>query len=326
MSVGIDIGTMNLVSARKEGDQIVTSRLRDAFLDLPMSSKKLLKLSGTDFLERGEELLIIGDAALEMANMFGREARRPLHKGLVSSSEMDALDVVGYMIKSLLGEPKEPNEVCYYSIPAAPIDNPDRDVIYHRRLFERVVREAGYTPVCGNEAMAIIYSEASRENFSGLALSFGSGMTNIAMSNLAVECMSFSVERGGDWIDEGAAKSIGSTAANVCAVKEKGIDLLEPKNRIEEAISFYYQELIEYVIDHVAAEFNRKKLHMTITKSLPVIVSGGTSLAKNFLPFFQKVLAKKESKLPFKILITRTARSPLNAVAQGLLIQAMQED
>ena len=326
MSVGIDIGTMNLVAARKEGDQIITSRLRDAFLDLPMSSRKLLKLSGTDFLERGDELLIIGDAALEMANMFGREARRPLHKGLVSSSEMDALDVVGYMIKSLLGVPKEPNEICYYSIPAAPIDNPDRDVIYHRRLFERVVREAGYTPVCGNEAMAIIYAEAARENFSGLALSFGSGMTNIAMANLAVECMSFSVERGGDWIDEGAAKSIGSTAANICAVKEKGIDLMAPKNRMEEAISFYYQELIEYVLDHVAAEFNRKKLHMTITKQLPIIVSGGTSLAQNFLPFFQKVLTTKENKLPFKILITRAARSPLNAVAQGLLIQAMQED
>ena len=104
MSVGLDIGTMNLVAARQEGDQIKTSRLRDAFLDLPLTSKKLLKLSGTDFLERGEELLIIGDAALEMGNMFGREVRRPLHKGLVSSSEMDALDVVGYMIKSLLGD------------------------------------------------------------------------------------------------------------------------------------------------------------------------------------------------------------------------------
>jgi len=326
MSVGLDIGTMNLVAARQEADQIKTARLRDAFLDLPLTSKKLLKLSGTDFLERGEELLIIGDAALEMGNMFGREVRRPLHKGLVSSSEMDALDVVAYMIKSLLGDPQQPNEVCYYSIPAAPIDNLERDVIYHKRLFERIIQEAGYAPIAGNEAMAIIYSEAARENFSGLALSFGSGMTNIAMSNLAVECMSFSVERGGDWIDSGAAKSIGSTAANICAVKEKGIDLLDPKDRIEEAISFYYKELIEYVLNQIATEFNRKKLHMTITKQLPIIVSGGTSLAKNFLPFFQQVLETKKKSLPFKILICRSAKQPLNSVATGLLIQAMQEE
>ena len=112
MSVGIDVGTMNLVAARQGSDgKIETTRLRDAFLDLPSSSKKLLKLSGADFVERENQILIIGDAALEMANMFGREARRPLHRGLVSAADMDALDVVGYMIKELVGAPKVPNEI-----------------------------------------------------------------------------------------------------------------------------------------------------------------------------------------------------------------------
>ena len=33
--VGLDIGTMNLVSARRSGKAIDTRRMRDAFLDLP---------------------------------------------------------------------------------------------------------------------------------------------------------------------------------------------------------------------------------------------------------------------------------------------------
>jgi len=252
MSVGLDVGTMNLVAARQGKEDIETRRIRDAFLDLPASSKKLLRLSGADFVERGDQLLIVGDAAMEMAVMFNREARRPLHRGLVSSQDIDALEIVAYMIKSILGKPKKKGEHCFYSIPAAPIDNTDRDVIYHKRLFERVLLDAGYTPVAGNEAMAIIYSQTASENFSGLALSFGSGMTNIALSNLSVECLSFSLEHGGDWIDQGAARSIGSTASAVCAAKEDGFDLLAPENRTEEALSFYYKELIEYVLDNVS--------------------------------------------------------------------------
>jgi hypothetical protein len=327
MSVGLDIGTMNLVAARQgENGKIETSRLRDAFLDLPASSKKLLKLSGADFVERGDQLLIIGDAALEMANMFGREPRRPLHRGLVSSADIDSLEVVAYMISTLLGPPKIKDEVCYYSIPAAPVDNPNRDVIYHKRLFERVLLDCGYTPVAGNEAMAIIFSETADDNFSGLALSFGSGMTNIALANLSVECLAFSVEHGGDWIDAGASRSVGTTAANVCATKEDGIDLLNPKGRIQEAISFYYKELIEYVLDNVASEFKRKSLTISIRKPLPIVVSGGTSLAGNFVEFFAEVFKKKVKKFPFKISEIRHAENPLNAVATGLLIQAMQED
>jgi hypothetical protein len=324
--VGLDVGTMNLVAARQQGDSIETSRLRDAFLDLPSSSKRLLKLSGTDFVERGDEILIIGDAALEMANMFGREARRPLQKGLVSSSEMEALDIVGYMIKTLLGEPKEEGEVCYYSIPAAPIDNLSRDVVYHKRLFERVISECGYHPIAGNEAMAIVYAEMAKEHFSGLALSFGSGMTNIALANLSLECLAFSLEVGGDWIDQGAAQSIGGTSANVCAIKEQGIDLLSPNGRIEEAISFYYKELIEYVLDNVTREFQLRRTNMSFTKPMPIVVSGGTSLPKNFLAFFQKVFERKQKSFPFQVSEIRHASDPLNAVAKGLLIQALQED
>jgi hypothetical protein len=325
MSVcSVDIGTMNLVAARQGEAGVETTRMRDAFLDLPQSAKKVLKLSGADYIEADDEILLLGDQAMELAALFGREARRPLSAGLVSAGEMQGLDVLGFMLKSILGPPRTPNEVCYYSIPAAPIDNPDKDIIYHKRVFERILTEQGYNAFPSNEAMAIVFSECASDGFSALSFSFGSGMSNVALGYGAVEAMSFSVERGGDWIDQGAAKAVGGTATRMCSIKEAGIDLTAPKSREEEAIVFYYRELVDHALDWTSKEFRKRGLAQTITKPVPIVVSGGTSTAIGFLDLFREVLAKK--KMPLQIKEVRAASNPFDAVARGLLIQALQED
>jgi hypothetical protein len=286
---------------------------------------KMLKLAQTSFVERDDEVLILGDAAMEMANVFGMEPRRPLSGGLVSASEMDALDVLKLLVQSVLGEPRKENEVCYFSVPAAPVDQPERDVIYHRGVFERIVEECGYDPFPANEAMAIIFSECAAEGFTGLSFSFGSGMTNVALSINTVEALSFSVARGGDWIDKHAAQAVGATQARMCALKEVGIDLMSPKNRDEEALVLYYKALIEHALDQVAARFESIKSQFALAKSIPMVVSGGTSRAGNFLEFFNKVWAKKQRRFPIEVSEVRQAKDPLNAVAFGLLVQALQE-
>lgn len=323
--VGLDIGTMNLVAARRADKGVETTRMRDVFLALPSSAKKMLKLSSTSFVERDDEVLILGDAAMEMANVFGEEPRRPLSGGLISAGEVDALEILKLLIEHVLGKPTEADEVCYFSVPAAPIDQPDRDIIYHQGVFERIVEECGYTAYAANEAMGIIFSECAPEGFSGISLSFGSGMTNVALAINTVEGLSFSVARGGDWIDKGAAKSIGSTQARICAIKEGGINLLDPKNREEEALAFYYKAAIEYALDQVAARFKAISGQFVLPKAIPLVISGGTSLAGGFVDFFEKVFKKKRRRFPLEVSEIRQAKDPLNAVAYGMLVQAMQE-
>jgi len=325
LGVGLDVGTMNIVSARKGADGIGTKRVRDAFLDLPIESKKMLKLSGVSYAERDDELLIIGDAALETANVFGREARRPLAAGLVSSSEVDALDVLGLLVRNVLGEPATENEVCFFSVPANPIDQPDKDVIYHKGVFEKIVSECGYDAHASNEAMAIIFAETAKDGFSGVALSFGSGMTNIALAVNTIEGLSFSVARGGDWIDRGASKSIGSTQARICAIKEQGVDLNNPVGREQEAIVFYYKNLVEYALDQIADRFKLIQGQFALPRAIPLVVSGGTSLATGFVDFFKECFERKRKRFPIEISEIRHASDPMNAVAYGMLVQAMQE-
>jgi len=323
--VGLDIGTMNVVSARRSGNGIEMKRMRDAFISLPPAKTRMLKLSKTSFVQRDDDVLILGDAAMEMANVFGGNPRRPLAGGLISAGEMDALAVLKLLISNVLGEPQVEDEICYFSVPAAPLDQPGRDIIYHQGVFERIVEECGYDPFPANEAMAIIFSECAPEGFSGLAFSFGSGMTNVALALNTTEVLSFSVQRGGDWIDHHAATAVGMTQAQMCALKESGIDLVKHETQPEEALALYYKAMIESALDQVADHFAQKAGQYQFPKPIPIIVSGGSSQAGSFLDFFKKVWRKKKRKFPIEVSEVRMALDPLNSVALGMLIQAMQE-
>src|SRR4051812_18349786 len=82
--VGLDQGTMNMVAARSLNGSVSTVRVRNAFLDVDPAHRKMLKLSGTSFVELDGRLLVIGDEALTCANLFNREARRPMAGGILN--------------------------------------------------------------------------------------------------------------------------------------------------------------------------------------------------------------------------------------------------
>jgi len=322
---GLDIGTMNIVSAVQSEEGVVTSRTRDAFLDLDLDAKAKLQLGGTTFVEYEDHILILGDDALQLANLFKREARRPLAQGLISASEHDALEVLSIMIEGVLGKPQVEDEVCYYSIPASPVDAPERDVVYHEAAFERILEELGYTAISGNEAMAIIYAECAKETFSGIGISFGSGMVNIALSYQTLPIMEFSLARGGDWIDAQSAQALGTTASRMCTIKEKGINLAAPVGREQEALVVYYKSLINYALKHIAKQFKAEQSDTELT-AIPIVVSGGTSLPDGFIEVFESVFDKKHRKrFPLEISEVRRASNPMTAVAEGLLVQARQD-
>lgn len=323
--VGLDIGTMNIVSARQTPAGVEIVKIRDAFLDLEPDAKRSLKLAKTDFIEKNGKLVVLGDAALHMANLFKLEARRPLSRGVIASGEIDAQEVLSILTKHVLGAPRQSGEHCFYSVPASPIDDPAQDVLYHQEVFRKILQEHGYTAHPTNEAMAIIFSQCPMENFSGLAVSFGSGMCNIALSYNAAKGLEFSLARGGDWIDQHAAKAVGKTASQMCAIKERGIDLTKPEGREQEAIALYIRSLIDYCLQNIAAQFRKAQANVDLPDPIPFVISGGTTKAGGFFELFQQEFEKIRKTFPIKITDVRMASDPLTAVAEGLLVLAMEE-
>jgi hypothetical protein len=324
-SVGLDIGTMNIVSARKvqtgDGTQVVTKRVRDAFLDLEPDAEKMLKLSEVSYIREQGRILVIGDAAMDMANLFRREARRPLQGGIISPKEVDAFHVLKTIIQQVIGTPVAEGEMCVYSVPAAPLDNPSQDVVYHRETFRQIIASLGFTPKPINEATAIVYAECAKDLFTGLAFSFGAGMVNVSLVYQTMEGLTFSLARSGDWIDAQSATALGTTASRMCAVKERGFGIVNPQTREAQALAVYYRALIDYTLKNVAAQF--RSCPVSLEKPIPLILSGGTAKAAGFKELFESALHDLRD-FPFEISEVRMASDPLTAVAAGALIMADQ--
>lgn len=176
MPKGLDIGTCFLVGASHtdttEMSDVGVKSVRDAFLavDNENTTKNMLKMNKVGYIEKGDQIFIVGDPALHIANMFKENIRRPLSKGLISPGEREAEGILFTLIEEVVGKPSKKGEVCYFSIPANPIDVPG-DNTYHSAIFKKILEEIGYTAFPMNEAAAIIYSNCMEEGFTGLASS-----------------------------------------------------------------------------------------------------------------------------------------------------------
>lgn len=345
MACGLDIGTCYLVCARKdpndpEGDVKVKS-IRDAFLDVErdQTTLNMLKMSNVSYIEEDDLIYIVGEEALSIANMIKRDARRPLSKGVIAPGEADAERILLILLKNILGKPAVENEVVYYSIPANPIDR-DIDTVYHERMFQKLIESLGYRAhqvhdsektTAMNEASAIVYSNCQNEAFTALSTSCGAGMINTALLYQTMMGMSFSLSIAGDWIDRSAANATGSTATRIMSVKEKGVDLLNPQEgdpryiREREAIAIYYRNLIRQIITGIKNEFKKDQGSIELPDEIPWVLSGGTTKAINFLEFFKQEYEKSKSSFPIGISEIRMAEDPLNDVAKGLLVAALND-
>jgi hypothetical protein len=325
MARGIDIGTMNIVSARQEGSDTVFVQQRNSFVEIDYSDMAEQMLSRSDVLHirKGDDVYVVGDDALNFANIFNQETRRPMSQGILSSSEKSAIPMIKLIIEQVLGEPEEPGERVYYSTPADPIDS-DLSTLYHQKTLESFLGDMGFDPEPINEGMSVIYSELADSNFTGLGISFGAGMTNVCLSYYAVPVMTFSVARGGDWIDEQTATATGETVDKVTSIKEDDfrLDFTTDAGGVEGALSIYYDNLLDYVIEKIAEEVNEEDVEEGL--DVPVVVTGGTASPAGFERLFEERFA--EADIPFSISSVSKVQDPLYSVARGALVAARSEE
>ena len=327
ISVGLDCGTMHLVCSRSDSDEVRVTR--NVFLPVDKDDISITKLSEISYVKSDDgEVFIIGSDAFEFANLFGQAVSRPMERGLISPKEISAIDVLTLMIKDLIGNVKDKEVYCSYSIPAEAIDE-TRSITYHENVFARILNSLGVNHVSVNEAMAIIYSECANEKFSGIGISFGAGMANVAISYKGIEAHTFSTARAGDWIDKQVAEALAMIPNRVTNLKEKYMKLtgeVSIKNkktkRVLEALYYYHKALIEYTVKKIIDEFN-EKVDIEVDEQIPIVISGGSSVPEGFVDLFRNVISNYE--LPFEVSEIRQATNPMTAVSNGLLIRTIAD-
>jgi len=325
MAKGLDVGTMNILSARQDGSETVFVQQRNSFVEIEYSdmAEQMLSRSEVLHIRKDDKVYVVGDDALNFANIFNEQTRRPMQHGILSSEESSAIPMIKLITEQVVGEPDAPNERLYYSSPADPIDS-ELSTLYHQKTLESMLGDMGYDPEPVNEGMAVIYSELADHNFTGLGVSFGAGMTNICLAYYAVPVMTFSIARGGDWIDQQAGQATGTAVDKVTSIKEDDfeLDFRTDVGGVEGALAIYYENLLDYVVENIAKETDEEDVEENL--DVPVVVTGGTASPNGFRDLFADHL--EDASVPFSISDVRRAEEPLYSVARGALVAARSEE
>lgn len=327
-AVGIDIGTGFISCAEQEGGEIKFRKIRDAFFKLNPSKflegsanqfgESMLKNAGAHYVKVDDVLYVLGDDAFKFASLFHQECLRPMSQGVLNPKQPVSNLMVGELVKAIAGRPTSDDDVLYYCVPAEPIDA-DFDVEYHKQILGGVFEDLGYKKInVMTEGLAVVYSELADTQYTGIGMSFGAGMCNIVYSFMGIPVFSFSLSRGGDWIDSHAAQHTDETHNVVTAVKEKAdFSLYDSTNGIQRAVSIYYESLLNYVVEQFKELYEKtpRKELPNVTMDMPIVVAGGTSLV---LGFVERLKELTKDEFPVPISEIKHAQQPLFAVSNGL--------
>ena len=325
-AAGLDLGTSTVVTARKNGEGFRSTVELNAFIDLPPSrfTEQILAQNHIDYVRDGRRIVVYGNGAAKFANMFNTETRRPMRHGLVNATEPHAQELLKVIVKKLLGGKKSKGSLVCFSVPGAPLSAPT-SLVYHEALMKQMLESMGYEAKSINEGLAVVFSELEKENFSGIGISFGGGLTNVALAYLSVPVFAFAIEKGGDDIDEAVGKVSGETATRVRAIKEEGLDLnRKARSKIEGALHIYYQDLINTVVEGIEEALARTERIPKLDSPLPVVLAGGSALPKGFKLKFERALTAQ--KLPIQLAGVHLGKEPLTATARGALLAALYEN
>ena len=337
MAKGLDCGTSFYIAATEDS----IKKQRNAFLTVDGEVKQvklMLKRQRIPFVEKAGKVHIVGQHAFNYAQIFSTsELKRPMKSGLLNPTEKDALPVLNAIIGELLGEAKD-GETCVYCIPSKPIDV-QREVSYHEDVLRTIIEQYGYSVKKIEEAVAIGYEGLVDTQLTGVAISMGAGMCNIAVMYQGMTALSFSVSRGGDWIDENVSMDTGVSKAKVTSIKENSntLDLSSAnyQNIYEEdtdeanvliAIRSYYGALVNYLLTNLKVQFEGVENVPNFPDPVPIVIGGGTSLVKGFLDVFNEQFDQNDFPIPISEIVH--IEDAHTAVARGCLSEAqlIEED
>ncbi len=318
--IGMDIGTSRIVCLHPdETDPDAGSQL-NAFLSVAESRflKEVLIKNRIPHSRVEEETVILGRPARQFAEIFNGEIRRPMRHGLLSPQEPHAVPVLQEILRLLLPEAAGPGQPLCFCVPA-PVAGLESDFVYHEGILKKHLAGLGYRVKSIFKGMAVVLAELAEDNYTGIGISMGAGMCNVCLSFLSMPVISFGLRRGGDDIDDAAARVTREALHRVRAVKEESLDFSRPaRTRLESALQIFYEDLVRDLLHALASRLSQAERLPRMNQAVPVVLAGGTCLPNGFAGWFEQLL--KEARVPLGISAVRLAQDPLRSAATGALL------
>jgi len=324
-AIGLDVGTSRIVAAHRPDKEVNCETQLNAFVTIPFSklTESVLKKERIPHLTHDAEITVYGDEAERFANLFHKETRRPMLRGVLNAEEGTSLMLVREIVRLLTGEDKGHGQRLCFSVPSALL-GADEEVRSHESQLTAMLNELGYESRSISEGLAVVYGEMESSNYTGIGISCGGGLCNVCMAYLSVPVFSFSIAKAGDYIDSSVAKLRGEPATRIRSIKEESFHFNGHfTNKIHQALSAYYEDMIQALVAALRDTFASVQNMPKLNRPIPLVLSGGSVLAPGFRDRFEKTL--REAELPVAISEVRLGANPMQSTARGALVAALSE-
>jgi hypothetical protein len=325
LPLGLDVGTSRIVVARSM-DRTHQSQYEsqlNAFITMPYSklAESLLQREGVFHEVSGGELVVTGNDAQKFAEVFHVETRRPMLGGVLNPQEPHSLAVLRSIIARVVGKAGVAGRKIFFSIPA-PCLGGDPAIAYHEASIQQILKQLGYDAQPIQEGLAVVFGEMSSSNYTGIGISCGSGLCNVCLAVLSVPVINFAIPKAGDFIDAQAAAVTGELATRMRVQKELNFAVNGlSADRVQNALTVYYDDVIQTLANTLRSTISSTQRLPKLDQSVPIVLSGGTTIPKGFLKRFTTALRAED--FPIKISEIRVAEDPLNSTARGALMAAL---
>ena len=325
LPLGLDVGTSRIVVARSmdRAQQSQYESQLNAFITMPYSklAESLLQREGVFHEVSGGELVVTGNDAQKFAEVFHVETRRPMLGGVLNPQEPHSLTVMRSIITRVVGKAGVAGRKIFFSIPA-PCLGGDPAIAYHEASIQQILKQLGYDAHPIQEGLAVVFGEMASSNYTGIGISCGSGLCNVCLAVLSVPVINFAIPKAGDFIDAQAAAVTGELATRMRVQKELNFTVNGLSgDRVQNALTVYYDDVIQTLANTLRSTISSTQRLPKLDQSVPIVLSGGTTIPKGFLKRFTTALRAED--FPIKISEIRVAEDPLNSTARGALMAAL---
>ncbi|HUA62420.1 MAG TPA: hypothetical protein VML19_26930 [Verrucomicrobiae bacterium] len=322
--IGLDVGTSRIVTARQIDNEIKYDTQLNAFVTIPYSrmTVNVLEKEGVPHAVEGEEILVHGNESEKFADLLNKDIRRTMTRGVLNPDEPESVRLIRQITQSVIGK-AEPGQKVYFTIPAAPV-GAEENLTYHEVTLRQVLSGLGFEVKSINEGLAVVYAEMASSNYTGIGISCGGGLCNVCFAYLSVPILSFSIPKAGDFIDASSASVTGERQNYIRIQKEQSFYINGHfENKLQQVLSVYYDDVIQTLVTELRNAFQRARNLPRISRPIPLVLSGGSSLPKGFRDRFQTTL--RSANFPVQLSEIRTAADPLTTTAKGALVAALSE-
>src|SRR4029077_1232873 len=268
-------------------------------------------------------ITVYGDESERFANLFHKETRRPMLRGVLNPDETGSLMLVREIVRLVTGREQGDGQKLCFSVPAAPM-GADAEVNAHETALKEMLSRLGYDARGISEGLAVVYGEMENSNYTGIGVSCGGGLCNVCLAYLSVPVFSFSIPKAGDYIDSSVAKLRGEPATRIRTIKEESFHFNGHfANKIYDSLAIFYEDMMQALVAALKDTFASVQNMPKLSRPIPLVLSGGSAMAPGFRDRFEKIL--RDTELPVAISEVRLAPSPMHSTARGALVAALSD-